>query len=43
MLGYIFGLGDRHCGNIMINPDSCKVLHIDYEYFMDAGKNLPFP
>jgi len=42
MLGYIFGLGDRHTANIMVQPSSGKVVHIDYEVMLDLGKTLKY-
>jgi len=30
MVGYILGLGDRHCSNLLIDRQSGKVIHIDF-------------
>jgi serine/threonine-protein kinase mTOR len=30
MVGYILGLGDRHCSNLMIDRQSGKIVHIDF-------------
>eukprot|EP01119_Soliformovum_irregulare_P016010 TRINITY_DN4594_c0_g1_i2.p1 TRINITY_DN4594_c0_g1~~TRINITY_DN4594_c0_g1_i2.p1 ORF type:complete len:2365 (-),score=692.80 TRINITY_DN4594_c0_g1_i2:62-7156(-) len=30
MVGYILGLGDRHCSNLMIERQNGKVVHIDF-------------
>ena len=31
MVGYIMGLGDRHCENILIFKNTGAVLHIDFD------------
>lgn len=41
-LGYVVGLGDRHCDNILITED-CKLIHIDFEYALDTGLKLACP
>ena len=30
VVGYVLGLGDRHPSNLMIERESCKILHIDF-------------
>lgn len=30
MVGYILGLGDRHCSNIMLDRQTGKIVHIDF-------------
>jgi len=30
MVGYILGLGDRHCSNLMVDRKTGKVVHIDF-------------
>jgi FKBP12-rapamycin complex-associated protein len=30
MVGYILGLGDRHCSNLMVDRLSGRVVHIDF-------------
>jgi len=30
MVGYILGLGDRHCSNLMLDRQSGKIIHIDF-------------
>jgi len=30
MVGYILGLGDRHCSNLMVDRQTGKIVHIDF-------------
>ena len=43
MAGYIIGLGDRHCQNILMKNNTSEVVHIDYGIILENGKNLPVP
>ncbi|KAG5361223.1 Serine/threonine-protein kinase TEL1 [Yarrowia sp. C11] len=43
MLGYILGIGDRHCNNIMIDYRTGQLVHIDLGISFDQGKNLAVP
>ena len=43
MIGYIVGLGDRHCDNILIDKSSCEVVHIDLGIAFEQGKTLRIP
>ncbi|KAL6451254.1 MEC1 Serine/threonine-protein kinase MEC1 [Candida maltosa Xu316] len=43
MVGYIIGLGDRHCENILIFKDLGTVLHIDFDCLFEKGLTLPTP
>ncbi|CCK68571.1 protein kinase MEC1 KNAG_0B01240 [Huiozyma naganishii CBS 8797] len=43
MVGYIVGLGDRHCENILLDIDTGKVLHVDFDCLFEKGKLLPTP
>lgn len=43
MLGYILGLGDRHCENILLDVGTGQVLHVDFDCLFDKGKLLPVP
>jgi len=29
MIGYIVGLGDRHCSNLLIDQKTAELVHID--------------
>jgi phosphatidylinositol kinase/protein kinase (PI-3 family) len=41
-IGYVIGLGDRHPDNILISEKG-KLIHIDFEYVLDAGLKLQYP
>ncbi|KAG7663890.1 uncharacterized protein J8A68_002578 [[Candida] subhashii] len=43
IVGYILGLGDRHCNNILLDKHSGEPIHIDLGVAFDQGKNLPIP
>ncbi|KHC58757.1 serine/threonine-protein kinase MEC1 [Candida albicans P75010] len=43
MVGYIMGLGDRHCENILIFKNTGAVLHIDFDCLFEKGTTLPTP
>lgn len=43
IVGYIIGLGDRHCENILFFKKSGAVLHIDFDCLFEKGKTLPTP
>jgi ataxia telangiectasia mutated family protein len=43
MVGYVIGLGDRHCSNILIGQHSAEVVHIDLGIAFDQGKLLTTP
>ncbi|KAG2734707.1 hypothetical protein G9P44_002713 [Scheffersomyces stipitis] len=43
MVGYIIGLGDRHCENILFFKKTGSVLHIDFDCLFDKGETLPTP
>ncbi|CCD22813.1 protein kinase MEC1 NDAI_0A06590 [Naumovozyma dairenensis CBS 421] len=43
MVGYILGLGDRHCENILLDVESGNVLHVDFDCLFEKGKRLPIP
>ncbi|KAK6197375.1 cell cycle checkpoint protein [Scheffersomyces amazonensis] len=43
IVGYIIGLGDRHCENILIFKKSGSILHIDFDCLFEKGTTLPTP
>lgn len=43
MVGYIMGLGDRHCENILIFKNTGAILHIDFDCLFEKGTTLPTP
>ncbi|OCK80454.1 hypothetical protein K432DRAFT_425753 [Lepidopterella palustris CBS 459.81] len=43
ILGYVLGLGDRHCHNILLDEQSGEVVHIDLGVAFEAGRVLPVP
>ena len=43
IVGYVLGLGDRHCNNILLDKESGEPIHIDLGVAFDQGKKLPIP
>lgn len=43
MLGYIIGLGDRHCDNILISLHNFQLVFIDFDCVFNMGLMLPKP
>ncbi|KAF9534591.1 hypothetical protein CPB83DRAFT_754578 [Crepidotus variabilis] len=43
MVGYILGLGDRHCENILMDMNSGDVVHVDFNCLFEKGKQLETP
>ncbi|EDK38714.2 hypothetical protein PGUG_02812 [Meyerozyma guilliermondii ATCC 6260] len=43
IVGYIIGLGDRHCENILFFKKTGAALHIDFDCLFEKGKTLPTP
>lgn len=43
MAGYVVGLGDRHCQNIMIDHTRGDLIHIDLNMIFEVGKTLRIP
>lgn len=43
MVGHILGLGDRHCENILLDVESGRVLHVDFDCLFEKGRRLPVP
>lgn len=43
IVGYVLGLGDRHCNNILLDSRSGEPIHIDLGIAFDSGKTLRIP
>ncbi|KAI5964231.1 MEC1 [Candida pseudojiufengensis] len=43
IVGYLIGLGDRHCENILFFKNSGSILHIDFDCLFEKGLTLPTP
>ena len=43
IVGYIIGLGDRHCENILFTEKTAELIFIDFECIFNMGKVLPKP
>ncbi|KAJ7784096.1 hypothetical protein B0H16DRAFT_1296839 [Mycena metata] len=43
MVGFILGLGDRHCENIMLDVNTGDVVHVDFNCLFEKGKTLETP
>jgi len=43
MVGHIFGVGDRHLQNILIDKTTAELVHIDFGVLFDFGKVLNTP
>lgn len=43
IVGYMLGLGDRHCNNILLDKETGEPIHIDLGVAFDQGKRLPIP
>ncbi|OZJ03251.1 hypothetical protein BZG36_03524 [Bifiguratus adelaidae] len=43
MVGFILGLGDRHCENILLDLKTGDIVHIDFDCLFDRGFTLPIP
>ncbi|KAJ2748090.1 hypothetical protein GGI19_006264, partial [Coemansia pectinata] len=43
MVGYILGLGDRHCENILLDENTGNVLHVDFNCLFEKGMTLEKP
>jgi phosphatidylinositol kinase/protein kinase (PI-3 family) len=43
MLGYVIGLGDRHLDNILLDFETGRVVHIDFNVCFDKGLDLRVP
>jgi phosphatidylinositol kinase/protein kinase (PI-3 family) len=43
MVGYIIGLGDRHCENILMNVKTGQIVHVDFDCIFSQGFSLATP
>ena len=43
ILGWVIGLGDRHCQNILLDTQTGEAVHIDLGIAFEAGRVLPVP
>ncbi|KAK3680137.1 Serine/threonine-protein kinase tel1 [Recurvomyces mirabilis] len=43
ILGWVLGLGDRHCQNILLDEQTGEAVHIDLGVAFEAGRVLPIP
>ncbi|SCV70512.1 BQ2448_1906 [Microbotryum intermedium] len=43
IIGYIVGLGDRHCSNLLMDKVRGEIVTIDLGIAFDQGKRLPIP
>nr|CDS25653.1 serine protein kinase ATM [Hymenolepis microstoma] len=43
ILGYLVGLGDRHPQNLLLQPSTGEIVHIDLGIAFDQGRLLPTP
>ncbi|EGT35351.1 CBN-ATL-1 protein [Caenorhabditis brenneri] len=43
IIGYIFGLGDRHTKNLMVHLKTGKCVHVDFDMIFNKGETLGIP
>ncbi|KAI0322491.1 hypothetical protein OF83DRAFT_1093546 [Amylostereum chailletii] len=43
IVGFILGLGDRHCENILMDENTGAVVHVDFNCLFEKGKTLEVP
>ncbi|WRT69110.1 uncharacterized protein IL334_006094 [Kwoniella shivajii] len=43
IVGWMVGLGDRHCSNILIDQSSGELVHIDFGIVFEEGRKLRIP
>jgi ataxia telangiectasia mutated family protein len=43
MIGYLFGIGDRHFNNILIDTETGELVHIDLGIAFEQGKAMAIP
>ncbi|KAK9366350.1 hypothetical protein V1509DRAFT_630088 [Lipomyces kononenkoae] len=43
VVGYVLGLGDRHCENILLHEGTGKLVHVDFSCLFEKGLDLAVP
>ncbi|KAF5371168.1 hypothetical protein D9758_004152 [Tetrapyrgos nigripes] len=43
MVGFILGLGDRHCENMLMDENCGDLIHVDFNMLFERGKTLDTP
>lgn len=43
IVGYMMGLGDRHCENILIDKSSGELVHVDFNCIFNKGETFTVP
>lgn len=43
MIGYIMGLGDRHCENILLDTCTGETVHVDFNCLFNKGLTFEIP
>jgi serine/threonine-protein kinase ATR len=43
MIGFVLGLGDRHCENILLDSSTGDIVHVDLNCLFDKGKTFNIP
>lgn len=43
MVGFILGLGDRHCKNMLLVNNNGDVVHVDFSCLFEKGRTLDAP
>ncbi|KAE9410202.1 hypothetical protein BT96DRAFT_913020 [Gymnopus androsaceus JB14] len=43
MVGFILGLGDRHCENVLLDENTGDLIHVDFNCLFEKGKNMETP
>lgn len=41
VVGYLFGLGDRHLENILVDMNTGEIAHVDFNSMFNASEKLP--
>ncbi|KAK9235808.1 hypothetical protein V1525DRAFT_445429 [Lipomyces kononenkoae] len=43
VVGYVLGLGDRHCENILLHEGTGRLVHVDFSCLFEKGLDLAVP